>query len=880
MKRSLLAALLTGVLATGALAQNAPAQPPTTPPGTPPPAAAEKKPEAPKTIDELTKDFQKIEGMFTFYRKKEGMTDTLYMEVPESALNKLYLMQATASTGLSGTRAGIFQGAPLDDIPMELRLANDSRILFVRPVVDYRSKDAEMQRTIDRGIPVTILFSADIKARQKERNSYLVDAGAFFKSDIAEFSGSLGVGPGALGIDPSFTYVDSLKVFPENAVIRTMYKLNRSGPASLGGPRAVPFAVSYNFSALPETNYRPRIADARVGYFITNYTDLTNNSSYDKNVNYIQRWNLEKADPSLPLSPPKKPIVWYLDNGIPKKYRAAVKRGLLMYNKAFEKVGIKDAIVVEQMPDDADWDIADVRYNIFRWTDGYPFAIALFRAHPITGEILNAGINFDSAFATGGAIDYDITVDPAKRTARYRLAEYEKAQAAAKEGKLAPWERDSRYCNYLQESQLNFRFGMLALDMLGQSVTGFNKEQFIEQYITEVAAHEFGHCLGLRHNFIASTQFDAKQLADPKVVSAGGIGGTVMEYSPFNIWAIKKPGVNFYAQTVGTYDYFAIQYGYTALNAATPQAELPALRKMASQANLPGNAYRSDGVADWYDPRISRFDLGKDPLEFVTKTMDLSRFLLTNLDKRVPKSGESYFTFTRNFNNLLGTYFNTVFYATRYLGGMYVSENYKGDAKEDMPLVPVSGAQQKRVLSLLNTYIFSESAFNIPKKDLAMLAPNPNLPFEASALNRRRQMFDVLSGFQQTVLSEVFWSYNLRFVADNEFRVANPAEALSLATLFRSVGTEVWSELASGKEISGLRRNLQRAHIDEMIGIVKAPTGLYPRDAVTLAWEQLKKVKGQIATALPKAKGEYGKPHLEESLTRINRVLNATTLVE
>ena len=165
--------------------------------------------------------------------------------------------------------------------------------------------------------------------------------------------------------------------------------------------------------------YKPRLGDQRIGYFTTSFKDHSDSQNADPTVNYIYRWRLEKQHPKAALSPPKKPIVFYIDNAMPIPYRKAASEGLLLWNKAFEKVGIKDAIVVKQMPDDADWDIADVRYNVVRWTVNVPFAIALMRASPITGEILNASINFDSGFASEGAIynetlqDFDQPASPA-----------------------------------------------------------------------------------------------------------------------------------------------------------------------------------------------------------------------------------------------------------------------------------------------------------------------------------------------------------------------------------------------------------------------------------------------------------------------------------
>src|SRR5438034_7183662 len=115
------------------------------------------------------------------------------------------------------------------------------------------------------------------------------------------------------------------------------------------------------------------------------------------------------------MSPPKKPIVFWLDNAIPVQYRDAVADGLKAWNKGFEKIGIKDAIVVKQMPDDADWDHADMRYNVIRWSasPGYGYAVALFRYNPLTGQILNASITVDSSMTRFSKFERREIVDPA-----------------------------------------------------------------------------------------------------------------------------------------------------------------------------------------------------------------------------------------------------------------------------------------------------------------------------------------------------------------------------------------------------------------------------------------------------------------------------------
>src|SRR5262249_45695441 len=150
-------------------------------------------------------------------------------------------------------------------------------------------------------------------------------------------------------------------------------------------------------------------------FFYTDLQDFSDVSQLDLTTRYIARWNVEKADPKAAMSPPKKPITFWLDNAIPTEYRDSVRDGVLMWNKAFEKIGIKDAIVVKQMPDTADWDHADMRYNVIRWstTKNPPYgAITLPRVNPLTGEIINGGITVDAALTRGAKIEQKVIVDP------------------------------------------------------------------------------------------------------------------------------------------------------------------------------------------------------------------------------------------------------------------------------------------------------------------------------------------------------------------------------------------------------------------------------------------------------------------------------------
>ena len=61
--------------------------------------AASPTPAPPKTIEELTKGFDKSEGIFTLYRKLERNEQKILAEVRESQVGTLFLLQSSYATG-------------------------------------------------------------------------------------------------------------------------------------------------------------------------------------------------------------------------------------------------------------------------------------------------------------------------------------------------------------------------------------------------------------------------------------------------------------------------------------------------------------------------------------------------------------------------------------------------------------------------------------------------------------------------------------------------------------------------------------------------------------------------------------------------------------
>src|SRR4029078_8266647 len=150
---------------------------------------------------------------------------------------------------------------------------------------------------------------------------------------------------------------------------------------------------------LPEAGYKPRLADHRVGYFLNATKDFGSVDPDTAFVRYVNRWRREKVDPKSKLSPPKKQIVWWVEDNVPQEFRPYVEEGILEWNKAFEKIGYRNAIAVRWQNERDEFDPEDINYCTFRWiTTSSTFAMSALRSNPLTGEMIDGDVIFDASW--------------------------------------------------------------------------------------------------------------------------------------------------------------------------------------------------------------------------------------------------------------------------------------------------------------------------------------------------------------------------------------------------------------------------------------------------------------------------------------------------
>ena len=510
-----------------------------------------------RSFAQIVQNAQKKEGLFTLYHRPE--TGKVYLELAPEQLQKNYLCFISLESGIG--EGGLFRGLDLIEFLFQWRRQNN-KVQLVVPNINFRTQPNDPQsRSVNRSLSDSVLYSLPVLATHPERQSLLVDLTDVITSDqdlsnlANAFSRFLG---SSYRIDPEKSYISQVKSFPLNIEIESVFGFSQNSGSqarnlsSIPDSRAFNLNVRYSFIEVPsENSYRPRLADERVGFFTTAYKDLSNSSGRSPFVRYINRWNLQKQDPNAPLSPPVKPIVFWIENTVPLEYREAIGEGVLMWNKAFEQAGFKDAIHVKQMPDDAAWDPADVRYNTIRWSTSFqPWFNGYGPSHvnPLTGEILDADIVIESNAVAkfyegvGFLVESNQENNSLASQNPCELGRLSLSKATATSNSNLSHELSAEHLCFGFDSNRQLAMGAMAMTLLdGVGENSPKIQDYVHQYLSFLTAHEIGHTLGLRHNFHGSTLLSPEQLNDTDITRDLGLVGSVMDYVPVNLAPQGEP---------------------------------------------------------------------------------------------------------------------------------------------------------------------------------------------------------------------------------------------------------------------------------------------------------------------------------------------------
>lgn len=906
MTRSLVAAALALVLGVGvvtpAFSQDAkPAEAPKPQAGKEEPKKEEPKKDQ-KTLDyeKAVKDLKRIDGPFPLYlRRKE-----ILLELPEDKLGKLFLMQATFHHGVLPMI--VQAGEPINNIDIFRFDRAEEAVYLVRPNTRYRwSEDNSLRTSAERSMPEAILASYRIEQTNPEKKLLLVNVTNLFMGDLFRINEMVGmlVG-GAYQLDREKTSVETTKGFEKNTVLRMrkhyfsprgaaeqnplLALLGLSMANMLEDDRSVPLKVTYNVSWREETGYVPRFYDPRVGYFTQDFYSVDKFFLDNQTERLIYRWNLKKKDPKAAMSEPVKPIVWTLDPSIPEKYRPAVREGVLRWNKAFERLGFKNAVRVQDVPkDDADYDHADGRYNVIRWTmsEDAAYAVAQVRTDPLTGEILNAAVTFDASMLTYVLNEHVSYATPSSSTMMQCahdvlignepkgvqpdrwIFEHEQVKAESLINQLlqkSGWRRKT--CNHAMHLAADAGLKWAALKSMGGGMR-ISAETYAKEFIADVISHEVGHCLGLRHNFVASTQLTTEQLANDKLIDEKGITASVMDYTPTNVMAVLRGQGRFFAPTIGTYDKWAIEYGYREIpNVKKPMDEILELRKIASRSGLPGHAYLTDEDADAFDPFAVRFDNAKDPVNYAAREIEAARRAERYAIEQLPRPGENYTRRTQLIVASVTRRFRQGQQVARFVGGLSMNRNFRGDANERPTLTPVDAATQRQAMRLIASSLLAKDAFRFSPDVLNRMSLGPD------ANEWQAPVRTLLSSNQSGLVGLLLSAERTNRIAENAFKAG--AKGYGLDEHYGLVLGAVFSEVGKNESIAPVRRDLQRFTVNALISQAGA-TGSVNEDVRMIASDSLRRLSARFGQQLQNGVKLDGmsRLHLRDTKANIDRFL-------
>jgi len=839
-----------------------------------------------RAFNDVVKDARRIDGLFTLWQKD----DKVWIELKPGDLNQPFFLSPKLRTGIGENR--FFGGLMGEEFVIEFRRVHNQLQMLAKNMEFVAKAQTPTGRAVDAAFSPSLLASTSVLSQpHPERKSFLVEANALFVNDM------LGTGMQlqrafhqGYSLDTRNSAITGVRGTADMVVVEVQSHYatgsiqQSSGlssaaaptvPKSLPDPRSLFLGLHYSIAKLPEQPMSPRRADARVGYFTTAIMDFSDDLARTPRQRFVNRWRLEKKDPAAALSEPVKPIVFWLDRTIPDKYRAPITAGVLEWNKAFERIGFKDAIRVELQPDNADWDTLDFGRASIRWmTNASPTFGAIGPSHvdPRTGEILDADIGVESLSSRSQrALRAQVLAAPAA----------EAADAPLRVDALGLRGRALMFCDFADHAAEQLGYALDVLEARGDiDPASPEAEQFVHDYLKDVTMHEVGHTLGLRHNFRSSRVYSDAQLSDPEFTHKHGVSGSVMEYAAINLAAPGTPKDRLPAPfntTLGPYDYWAIEYAYRPLAPESEKAELGRIAARSAEGSL---AYGTDednflGV----DPETLQFDLGADAVAFARKRVAIARDLLTRQETRELDADQEYSVLRRSVSFALRDMGRAAGILTRQIGGVRTLRDHAGSGRD--PLTPVPASEQRAALDVLASGFLSADSFQVSAALQRKLAidyqERTDAVFrgEATATTDFSLASQVIE-LQRGVIGQLLSDTVAARLLDSESK--SPKQALRLSELYTRLERSVWSELGAGADIPPLRRELQREHVNRVANLLLRPASLSRADARSLVRAEAQGMLGRITSAMAKRNKDLSpeaKAHLQDSAETLSQALGA-----
>ena len=732
-----------------------------------------KKNKKKETTEEVSKtDFEKIasesnlvsRGMFNVY----AQDGKYYFEIPVSLLQRdMLVVNKLQRVPFELNDAGVNRGTNYETQMIRFEWNKEEKKIRVRqsrPLPESPENDA-ITRSVRDNFISPLIADFKLEACNADSTSVIIQINDIYdgsETSINNVFDNINLGTSAV---KDLSRIMSIKAFPNNIVATSELTTKvREGMSAVN----VTVEVSSSLVLLPEKPMMGRLDDPKVGYFTKDLLYFSDSQQKTEEKKYITRWRLEPKPENREaylrgeLVEPEKPIVFYIENSTPYRWRKYIKQGIEDWQVAFERAGFKNAIIAKELPDSIAANADDINYSVVTYAaSSKANAMGPSILDPRSGEILEADIMWWHNVIS--MVQEWITVQT---------------------GAIDPKARGTK----------------LPDEMMGDA-------------IRFVACHEVGHSLGLRHNMMGSWTFPTDSLRSKSFTDKmNSTASSIMDYARYNYVAQPGDGVTAVSPHIGPYDIFAIEYGYRWYGLPTPEAEKDVLYDFLNKHN--GRLYKYSEAQDprsAVDPRAQNEDLGDDPVRS-------SELGIANLKRIVPEiikwtttgeKGQTYEEASRLYYAVITQWNNYLYHVMANIGGIYIENTTVGDGVKTYTYVEKEKQEASLDFLLNEVLCYPRWLFDTDISDYTfLLRKNPTGVIEYAPSQ-------ILKNTQGYIFWDLLSNDRLMRMLENELK--NGKKAFTVVEMMDKMHNSIFATTIKGGTPDVMERNLQKGFLDALI---------------------------------------------------------------